>query len=113
MFRKNMSMNMMTMATMRIPKMMFTHKEYKIGKQDEIFQNIWYEPIHRAIPLASISVTMQKLNSLYKYVTPNTKYTAIKNFKRINFGRSNFRASKSVDVKSMNYGVCLCLNGAL
>ena len=44
--------------------MMITHKEYKIGEQDQIFENIWYEPIHRVIPLTSISETMQKLNSL-------------------------------------------------
>ena len=63
---RTMMMIVMTMM-MRIPKMMITHKEYKIGEQDQIFENIWYEPIHRVIPLTSISETMQKLNSLNRY----------------------------------------------
>ena len=63
---RTMMMIVMTMM-MRIPKIMITHKEYKVGEQDQIFENIWYEPIHRVIPLTSISETMQKLNSLNRY----------------------------------------------
>ena len=65
---RTMMMIVMTMM-MRIPKIMITHKEYKVGEQDQIFENIWYEPIHRVIPLTSISETMQKLNSLNRYKT--------------------------------------------
>ena len=50
---------------MMIFGMMITHKEYKIGEKNQIFEDIWYEPIHSAVRLLnSISGIMQKLNSL-------------------------------------------------
>ena len=44
--------------------MMITYEEYEIGKQDQIFENIWYEPIHCVIRMTLISETMHKLYSL-------------------------------------------------
>ena len=44
--------------------MIITYKKYEIGKQDQIFENIWYEPIHCVIRMTLISETMHKLYSL-------------------------------------------------
>ena len=58
--------------------MMITYKEYEIGKQDQIFENIWYEPIHRVIRMTLISETMHKLYSPQNICWPDTSSQALK-----------------------------------